>query len=366
MKVLPHRRHACVVSRRPIGAIAWVQVGALATGIAVSGCVLREEVSAMDEGASSGSGAAADPGELSGGSTGPVGGATSGGSSAGFGSTDRAPDGASTEGSSGGDDMLPDPSTGTSTGIGSTVFAGDCCSPHRDAGCDDPEVSDCVCAVDSFCCEEEWDEVCVDLMNDLGCMTCPSTKLPPQTGSCCDATYGRGCLDAGVNDCVCAIDPFCCQVQWDETCVSLVEARSCGQCLQEPCCAATPQPGCPADLGIEACVCAEDPFCCDTEWDGVCVSGVHGYGCGDCVYVSQGGDCCSANGSPGCDDPEIEACVCMGDPFCCQTSWDMLCADEVDSYGYDVCPVSDTGTGGDSGGLDTGMAVTTGAGSGTG
>jgi len=50
------------------------------------------------------------------------------------------------------------------------------------------------------------------------------------------------------------------------------------------------------------------------------------------------GDCCvdGGNGTPGCDD---EACceeICALDPFCCDTSWDGICADEAQDF-CDIC-----------------------------
>ncbi len=56
------------------------------------------------------------------------------------------------------------------------------------------------------------------------------------------------------------------------------------------------------------------------------------------IYVdatSCDSDCCVANGTPGCDDPECEAIICAIDPFCCDSSWDGLCADQA----LDLCPV---------------------------
>jgi len=52
-------------------------------------------------------------------------------------------------------------------------------------------------------------------------------------------------------------------------------------------------------------------------------------------------DCCSANGTPGCDDPACEAVVCAIDPFCCDNEWDNFCADEA----ADLCAVCDVGSG---------------------
>ncbi len=49
------------------------------------------------------------------------------------------------------------------------------------------------------------------------------------------------------------------------------------------------------------------------------------------------GNCCVPDGSIGCVDPDIEACVCEGDPVCCSDGWDELCAQEVNSLGCGVC-----------------------------
>ncbi len=51
--------------------------------------------------------------------------------------------------------------------------------------------------------------------------------------------------------------------------------------------------------------------------------------------VSSGNSCCEANTTPGCNDPEIEACVCDNDPWCCGMDdegdgiWDQFCVDDV-------------------------------------
>lgn len=53
---------------------------------------------------------------------------------------------------------------------------------------------------------------------------------------------------------------------------------------ESPCCSEQPTAGCAADPEIEACVCAEDPFCCDVEytWDQYCIDVIGFYGCGVC------------------------------------------------------------------------------------
>ncbi|MHC4992858.1 MAG: hypothetical protein ACYTGC_17945, partial [Planctomycetota bacterium] len=47
------------------------------------------------------------------------------------------------------------------------------------------------------------------------------------------------------------------------------------------------------------------------------------------------GDCCAANGTPGCEDEECCEAVCGADPFCCDTEWDQICADAA----ADACEI---------------------------
>jgi hypothetical protein len=58
-----------------------------------------------------------------------------------------------------------------------------------------------------------------------------------------------------------------------------------------------------------------------------------------CVSCPGEGDCCEANGTPGCDDVECCEAVCASDPFCCEVEWDGLCADEAAELCVGLCPV---------------------------
>ena len=44
-----------------------------------------------------------------------------------------------------------------------------CCETHGVPGCDDPVVEACVCALDSYCCNNWWDGDCtLQAINDCG------------------------------------------------------------------------------------------------------------------------------------------------------------------------------------------------------
>ncbi len=55
------------------------------------------------------------------------------------------------------------------------------------------------------------------------------------------------------------------------------------------------------------------------------------------LCVGAIGDCCIANGSIGCDDKVCCSAICNADPFCCDTEWDSLCADDAGFDGTN-CP----------------------------
>ncbi|MBK8234411.1 MAG: hypothetical protein IPK74_02535 [Deltaproteobacteria bacterium] len=188
---------------------------------------------------------------------------------------------------------------------------------------------------------------------------------PHNDGECCLPASGSGCGDTTVQDCVCTADPYCCASAWDELCVSHVEILSCGSCdMPGPqgvdvslleCCQPHDGPGC-GDRLLAQCVCASDPFCCDVAWDDVCVDAIAANGCGDCMPPpSDDVTCCTPSMAPGCLDPEIQTCVCAIDAYCCDGQWDELCTDELVEYGCGAC---------DGGGSSSGSG--SGSGSGTG
>lgn len=84
---------------------------------------------------------------------------------------------------------------------------------------------------------------------------------------------------------LCARDPYCCATAWDATCVGEV-ASICGlDCTAPPppdagpstCAHPTCAAGGPLVSGCEPCagtLCAQDPYCCTTAWDGTCVNEV--------------------------------------------------------------------------------------------
>jgi cysteine-rich repeat protein len=170
------------------------------------------------------------------------------------------------------------------------VSCGDACSTHNNPGSSSQSVTECVCAIDDYCCDTQWDSVCVSVA----------------TNSCaaCGGVCGNGVLETGeeCDDNNTAADDGCsatCQFEGHE-------------------CVPRDTPGV-ADESIESCVCGFDAYCCNVEWDETCVSeanGTCGAGCGNA---------CVSHASPGSDQPAVTSCVCDLDPYCCENSWDLIC-----------------------------------------
>ena len=63
--------------------------------------------------------------------------------------------------------------------------AGNCCLPIGTPGCEDADCSDCVCAIDSSCCNSVWDQACADATCCGACDTaCGSVCLFGNCISC--------------------------------------------------------------------------------------------------------------------------------------------------------------------------------------
>lgn len=147
-------------------------------------------------------------------------------------------------------------------------------------------------------------------------------------GPCCTAVSNAGCGDPYIEECVCFLDEYCCTVSWDDVCVDEV-----GACADS--CSTGGAGGVPGGGGVGG----------FTGGAGG-VSGGGGVG-GFTGGSGGGGECCTASASAGCVDADVEACVCGFDNYCCTTSWDSICVEEVGACGE---PCGAGGAGGSGGG----------------
>lgn len=92
--------------------------------------------------------------------------------------------------------------------------------------CDNVDCCNLVGSIRDFCINPmggNWDEICVALAQLL-CDSPPADRcLSPINGNCFAVHPSAGCIDSVCCYIVCAIDPFCCQVEWDAGCVAYAE-----------------------------------------------------------------------------------------------------------------------------------------------
>lgn len=205
------------------------------------------------------------------------------------------------------------------------------CSP---AGCDNPECCNNVCYVDPFCCEIRWDQICAEGAEVL----CPQEFPECGTiisGSCFIPHDMPFCDDGRCCENVCIIEPLCCNVEWDVICVKLAETEctQCGDVYSGSCLVAHPAPAC---YDAECCelVCELDSFCCSFSWDSSCATLAlsNPVECGrtDACGSPESRPCFISSYFPGCSDELCCIEICKSyDPWCCEVRWDAVCAAEA-------------------------------------
>ncbi len=104
-------------------------------------------------------------------------------------------------------------------GGGDCPGTGDCYSPNYTPGCDDADCCNTVCAIDSYCCADEWDEICAE----NAFYYCGGVGDCPGTGSCLQANGTPGCSDAFCCSMICLYLPYCCSVEWDAACADVAQ-----------------------------------------------------------------------------------------------------------------------------------------------
>jgi hypothetical protein len=193
-------------------------------------------------------------------------------------------------------------------------------------GCDSEDCCATVCAVEPACCEIGWDELCVALAAKF-CSACGTS-----TQSCLQAGSGPGCREAQCCAYVCALPGFayCCDLNWDANCAAqaAVGCNGCGAPGAGRCNRVHESTGCD-DPGCCAQVCEVDAACCELGWDETCVQWAAIF-CPGCGSVTTG-SCCYGHITPFCDDPTCCEAVCEIDPFCCEVRWDTSCVGLVNS-----------------------------------
>ena len=150
--------------------------------------------------------------------------------------------------------------------------------------------------------------------------------LDPELSNCCETSPLAGCTIPEVEACICDIDSWCCEVDFDDVCleISFMECAVSCPLGEGDCCEAAETPGCD-DQDIQDCVCSADSFCCTDAYDPYCAE-LAMAACGlQCETLPPDSDCCEVGEAPGCTDSDVNDCVCGVDPICCAHPFDENC-----------------------------------------
>ncbi|MSR17984.1 MAG: hypothetical protein EXS00_02260 [Phycisphaerales bacterium] len=226
---------------------------------------------------------------------------------------------------------------------------GACNMVHARPYCSEAECCTAICAGDPFCCDTTWDSTCVQAVyTTKGCEAFDLTCGDTCAGPCCEDHDNPYCNNEECCQEVCAIDAICCDLRWDATCANEAAlycgdpgeecARlECGDTDAENCCSKHETPACNL---LDCCqaVCLLDTFCCEHNWDSLCVLMAQGQ-CEICASTAacgtplDGHDCLTSSKFPFCEAIAgvttgtccTDVCALLGYEYCCTAAWDDAC-----------------------------------------
>ncbi len=95
--------------------------------------------------------------------------------------------------------------------------SGFCGEGHANPGCDNIDCCNTICFNDPYCCLETWDGTCAADARSACFLACT-----PTAGDCfIERTEGAGCNIESCCRTVCTADSYCCDVVWDDVCVDM-------------------------------------------------------------------------------------------------------------------------------------------------
>jgi hypothetical protein len=221
----------------------------------------------------------------------------------------------------------PCPGTTPAT-CGDPGLAG-CYTAHASPGCDEDRCCEAVCVFDPFCCDVAWDQLCVGIANlAVDCLDRAHPNCGnAEAGSCTESSPSPGCDDPECCQTICEIDTFCCNYAWSNICVAEAELfcsetpPQCGHPAAGDCFDAigNDQNYTPYCDDADCCnaVCQMDPFCCAVLWDASCVARANAI-CAGGACGAGAGDCSTEHPTGGCDNTDCCFQVCSIVPSCCE------------------------------------------------
>lgn len=180
-----------------------------------------------------------------------------------------------------------------------------------------------ICAVDPYCCSYSYTGSCnhdpcvTGSRLNSACDPCVAAICStPGYGSCCQSSgsWSQTCVNAVTSICGKSCTPPA--TSWDSICVGEVATVCNAKCADAPCAHPVCYEGAALDASCGSCVddiCAVDPYCCTVGWDNVCVGEVTSI-CGDACPASPIGQC--VPWLPGQTDPNCAGLDITGGPAC--------------------------------------------------
>lgn len=123
---------------------------------------------------------------------------------------------------------------GASGGGGGGTCGHDKCSTGTALTSSCNSVVTSVCASDAYCCTTSWDSTCVAEARTIGkSLKCSEANGTCSHSLCTSGTKLTNSCDSAKANCVatiCAADPYCCNTQWDSICVGYVASKCAKNC----------------------------------------------------------------------------------------------------------------------------------------
>jgi hypothetical protein len=231
------------------------------------------------------------------------------------------------------------------------ISGSNCCTANGGIGCDNIDCQTAVCAVDGFCCSIAWDGICAAEAASLCGDLCAAASAY-EAIECGETICGTFWADGSFRD----TDWYSfslastTDVTWSVRSVVPMTLALLDSNCPPFIFVITTVSGCPAE--VSWCLDAGDytAFVAPGFFNGlpcgageannyvaslICGGSCEPLGCGS----PDAGDCCTANGTPFCNDEECCTIVCSVDPFCCSVAWDGICASEAG----DLCTICQFG-----------------------
>jgi hypothetical protein len=230
---------------------------------------------------------------------------------------------------------------GGNTGGGGGNNNDDCITPPASVDTNSEAYTN-VISNDQFCCNFSWDGICQNAYDNFGNTGGGNTGGGnwggPMEGECVNPPASIDTTSYAYAM-VIATDPFCCNTYWDNICTNAYNnfnsnsggggtGTEPGECIIPPA---------NVDITSDAylSVIANDPFCCNTAWDGICQNAYTNYGSNTGGWWGGpviDGECVIPPANVDIESDQYGA-VIAADPFCCNYFWDQICQNAYDNFG---------------------------------